>query len=211
MRILSVADTHGCLKRLAFIRDRIEALKPDVLAIAGDITAFGNPSDYLDRLNDLALPVLLVRGNTDPPSLEGSLGRYANLTSLHRKKIVLQGRSFVGLGGTLPVPFRSRIGLRERKTMEQAGPLIDGLCVLVAHPPPHGILDEVLGRFHTGSTGLRDIVLARQPRLLLCGHIHERPGMARLGETVVVNCNMVSGCGALVDLQGECAPAVTLL
>lgn len=211
MRILSVADLHGSPIRLALIRERLAVLKPDVLVIAGDITKFGKPADYLDRLNDLSLPVLAVRGNTDPPSLEDLLGRYANLTSLHRKRVILQGVSFIGLGGTLPVPFRSRIGLREKEMMEKTGPLIDGLSVMVAHPPPYGILDEVLGRFHTGSNGLRDIVLGREPRVLLCGHIHERPGMARLGRTVVINCNMVSGGGALVELKGESAPAVTLL
>ena len=211
MRILSVADLHGSLSRLDLIRDRLATHKPDVVVIAGDITKFGKPADYLNRLNDLALPVLAVRGNTDPPSLEGLLDRYPNLSSLHRKRIIVHGVVFLGLGGTLPLPFRCRIGLWEKDMLEEAGPMIDGLSVLVAHPPPYGILDEVLGRFHTGSKGLRDIVLGREPRLLLCGHIHERPGMARLGGTVVVNCNMASGGGALVELKGESAPAVTLL
>ncbi|MCX7635777.1 MAG: hypothetical protein N2Z74_08545, partial [Syntrophales bacterium] len=84
--------------------------------------------------------------------------------------------------------------------------------VLVTHPPPHGVLDEVMGGIHTGSKRLRALIEEKQPRLLICGHIHERPGWAHIGRTVVVNASVgKSGAGALISLRGDTPPEVQLL
>jgi Icc-related predicted phosphoesterase len=48
--------------------------------------------------------------------------------------------------------------------------------------------------------------------MLICGHIHETPGKARLGKTLVVNCNMGRGRGgAMIDLTGDGNPEVVML
>jgi len=84
--------------------------------------------------------------------------------------------------------------------------------VLVAHPPPYGTLDEGFGNLHAGSRGLRRLILDRQPRLFICGHIHERPGWAFLGKTLVVNCSMGrSGAGAWIGMETGREPTVEML
>ena len=104
--------------------------------------------------------------------------------------------------GTMPVPFSSRIGLREKSIIQTLEALVDDSCVLVVHSPPRGVLDEAFGRFHAGCRRLYQLVVQRQPRLVLCGHIHERPGIATIGQTTVVNCNIArTGRGALVDFD----------
>jgi Icc-related predicted phosphoesterase len=210
--IYATADLHGHLDRLDLIADHVTALKPNVLVIAGDITGHREPAAYIRRLNDLPVPVLTVRGNMDAQETERLLEQCPNVMSLHQKKVTINGVSFVGMGGTIPVPFSSRICLREKQMIEAMDHLIKTDSVLVVHPPPYGTLDEGFGKIHAGSRGLRRLILEKQPRMLICGHIHEKPGWAYVEKTLVVNCSMGrSGAGALIVLSGDTAPMVRML
>lgn len=212
MRVYAVSDIHGRRARIAQIRKNIEEHKPDALVVAGDITHYWGHRGVVARLNEMGLPVLAVRGNSDLPIVDRLLGAMPGTRSLHLTEAVVNGVSFIGVSGAVPVPFRTRLRWFERPVLDRIVPLVQGHCVLVAHPPPWGTLDEVLGRFHAGCRGLHRIVLEQQPRMLICGHIHERSGTARLGETLVVNCNMGSGrAGAMIDLLPNQDPSVTML
>jgi Icc-related predicted phosphoesterase len=210
--IYATADLHGHLDRLDRIKDNVVSLKPNVFVIAGDITGHRETAAYIRRLNDLPVPVLTVRGNMDAQETERLLEQCPNVTSLHQKKVTINGVSFVGMGGTIPVPFSSRICLREKQMIEAMDHLIKTDSVLVVHPPPYGTLDEGFGKIHAGSRGLRRLILKKQPRMLICGHIHEKPGWAYVEKTLVVNCSMGrSGAGALIVLSGDTAPMVRML
>jgi len=109
-----------------------------------------------------------------------------------------------GIGGTIPVPFRSKISFAETSLLHRVEPLIDENTVLVVHPPPWGVLDAALGRFHVGSVNLRHFIESVQPRLVICGHIHECAGMDDIGKTRVVNCSMSRNHdGALIDITPQ--------
>jgi Icc-related predicted phosphoesterase len=212
MRIYAVSDLHGKRDRIARIRENISNLRPDVLVIAGDITNYTDSLSAIKDLNDIPIPVLAVRGNTDLLRVESLLERAANISSLHLNKIELKGVTFAGVSGTIPVPFYSRICFFEKRIIEKIENLLKRETVFVAHPPPRGILDEAFGRFHAGSAGLYKMIARRQPRLFLCGHIHERPGWKYVGETLVVNCNMGGGRGgALVTYDGANDMEVAML
>ena len=212
MRIYAVADVHGKADKIRRIRQNIEELEPEILIVAGDITNFKNSAAIIETFNLMPVPVLAVRGNTDTPKVDYWLERYPNTTSLHLKKHRLKDACFVGVSGTIPLPFRSRIGVCERKIVGKLADLLDEDSVLVAHPPPRGTLDEVFGRFHAGCRRLHQLVIDRRPKLLLCGHIHERPGVASLGNTRVVNCSMGrAGNGALVNLSSGAAITIEMI
>jgi hypothetical protein len=212
MNIYSVADIHGRQDRLDLIKNHVTLLKPDVLVIAGDITGHHELLSLIGQLNDLPIPVLAVRGNMDSQEVEKLLEQYPNISSLHKKKVTINGVSFVGLGGTIPVPFCSKICLREKRLIEETDYLIERDSVLVSHPPPYGTLDEGFGNLHAGSRGLRRLILEKQPRMLICGHIHERPGVAFLAKTIVVNCSMGrSGAGAVISMNNDQAPTVSMI
>jgi Icc-related predicted phosphoesterase len=212
MRIYAVADVHGKADKINRIRKNIDELKPEVLVVAGDITNFKNSAAIIETFNRMPVPVLAVRGNTDAPRVEHWLDRYPNTTSLHLKKYRLKDTCFVGVSGTIPLPLRSRIGVCERKTIAKLTELVDEDSVLVAHPPPWGTLDEVFGRFHAGCRRLHRLVIDRRPKLLLCGHIHEKPGVASIGNTRVVNCCMArAGNGALVNFDSGSAITIEMI
>lgn len=212
MRIYAVADIHGRPDKVALIRKNILKLKPDVLVVAGDITRFTGPVPVISRLNDMPVPVLAVRGNTDLARVEDLFDRFSNIYPLHLKETIMQDMRFVGLSGTLPLPFSSRICVREADTINKLKPLLNRSSILVAHPPPRGTLDQVLGRFHAGCRGLREIISTAQPKLMICGHIHETPGTAFLGNSRIVNCSIGrTGGGAVIDVETDRVSRVEMI
>ncbi|MBW2409205.1 MAG: hypothetical protein JRF72_05365 [Deltaproteobacteria bacterium] len=90
--------------------------------------------------------------------------------------------------------------------------MVDQKSVVVAHPPPRGILDKAFNRFHAGSRGLYRFICNYQPRLLLCGHIHENAGTATIDKTIVVNCNIArKNGGAIVEIARSGKPVVEMI
>ena len=60
--------------------------------------------------------------------------------------------------------------------------------VLVTHSPPKGAVDVSSTGRSLGSTAIRQIVEEKQPRLVVCGHIHESAGKtAWINQTTVIN------------------------
>ncbi len=212
MRIYAVADLHAKKHRLALIRKNIEAHAPDVLIAAGDIAHYFNPKPVFRWLNKLSLPVLAVRGNTDPKSANQILAEGSNLYNLHLNPMTVNSVRFVGVGGTIPVPFKSRLCLLEARIISKLKELLTRETVLVAHPPPHGILDMVMGRFSAGSNAVFSILQECPPRLFICGHIHEAPGVVSYNGTEVVNCTMGKrSAGALIEYDGRNTPRIQML
>ena len=212
MLIYAVSDIHGNPEKLSKIRRNVVEHNPDVLVVAGDLTSYHGHRRVVSGLNDMGLPVLAVRGNSDLPVVDRLLRAFPRTDSLHLKETVLKGVRFTGVSGAIPVPFRTRLRWIERPVLEQMIGLVQEHSILVAHPPPWGTLDEVMGKFHAGCRGLEEIVRKRQPRMLICGHIHERPGTARLGKTLVVNCNMGRRrAGAMIDWNASGEPRVEML
>jgi Icc-related predicted phosphoesterase len=95
-----------------------------------------------------------------------------------------------GPGGLRRVPLEA---VRARGTIEEdlerLAALSDpGRTIYVTHSPPHGTrLDLLLDGTPVGSPAVRAFLERRQPPLSLHGHIHESPGVDRLGRTVSVN------------------------
>jgi len=188
MRIYAAADLHGKQRYISTIEEGIQKSRADAVVLAGDVLNYRGGRSLLPFLNDLPIPVFLVRGNSDPVYLERwAVGR-RNVRSLHLTPVVFNGVELVGVSGTLPLPFHSRAGWHEPRTLRQLAPLLHSRSILVAHPPPYGCCDQVLGRFHAGSRGITRLVRETRPAVMICGHIHEASGLGRIGATRVVNC-----------------------
>jgi hypothetical protein len=204
MRIYCVADIHGLPERLALIKANIDRLQPDALVIAGDVTAFSSARPVVSELARLPVRVLAVRGNSDLRRVDRLLDEHPTTESIHLKRIQIDGVDFVGLSGALVLPFGCRAAVLQKTRLERIGALLDeaALSVFVAHPPPRGVLDKGPGRFHLGCAGIRDLILKKQPDVMVCGHIHEAAGADFLGRTLVVNCSIgCGGNGVLLEIE----------
>ena len=213
MRIYAVADIHAKKHRLKLIRENVQQYSPDVLIAAGDIANYFNPLPVFQELDSLPVPVLAIRGNTDPRSANRILKDRSNLYNLHLNPMTVNNIRFVGIGGTIPVPFKSRLCLLEARVVKKLKECcLTPETVLVAHPPPYGILDMVLGRFSAGSNAVFSILQDQPPKLFICGHIHEAPGVVSYNGTAVVNCTMgKKSAGALIEYDGQNTPRVEML
>ena len=60
--------------------------------------------------------------------------------------------------------------------------------ILISHNPPVcGMVDSFDGEHHAGSQQFTDFIQENQPLAVICGHIHEGTGTAKIGDTVVIN------------------------
>ncbi len=59
--------------------------------------------------------------------------------------------------------------------------------IVLSHAPPYGFVDKVYSGEHVGSKVLLKAIKKHQPKLVLCGHIHEAKGKAKIGKTQVIN------------------------
>jgi len=201
MRIYAVADIHGQPDKIKLILANTLQLNPDVLVVAGDIASYTGSAEILAQLNDIPVPVLAVRGNTDLPRIKNLLQFFSNISLLHLKQVTVCNTHFIGVSGCIPIPFSSRICLNQTKVVKELKPLIKSNSVLVAHPPPWGTLDKVLGRFHAGCRGLKKVINICRPMLMICGHIHESFGSVLFEKTIVVNCAIGNNhAGAIIEL-----------
>ncbi|MFO8132604.1 MAG: metallophosphoesterase family protein [Thermoplasmatota archaeon] len=197
MRILAAADFHGEASRYQSFQTGIPAEQPDVAVLAGDVNS--NPSLFT-LLESLDMPTLVVHGNMDSPAIGERIHGIGSAIFLHNQAYRYNGFSFVAVGGGSPqaTDITPVDGTTPIKLDETA-------CdVLVTHVPPKGVKDvAMLGR-HIGSDWVRQFIEQRQPRVAICGHVHEDRGHAWLKDTLVVNCTIgKGGVYTVIDLDGE--------
>lgn len=189
MRILAFSDLHcDAVFAAAIVAASRQA---DVVVGAGDFARQQRGlAGCIEDLSGVAAPLILVPGNHDDAEEMRCLAAdHANIHVLHGQAVAIAGQRFLGLGYEIP----RLCGERWSRSLEenQADQLLSMLRsddVLVTHTPPHGIVDRQRDGRHEGSRAIRRAVTRAQPRLHLCGHIHNSWGLSdRLGNTLVCN------------------------
>jgi len=192
MKILALTDIHGKTGSAGAIADELAAA--DVVLLPGDLTMFGGRAEterVLDAVRVYNPNVLAVMGNCDYPEVEQLLTEDG--LCLHRTHRVVDGVTFVGLGGSLPCPMPTLNEWSESEIadhLEAAYEGIDGSTpvVLVSHQPPSDTIVDLAGiGKHVGSAAVRHVIERRRPVLCFSGHIHEAQGVDRIGDTTLVN------------------------
>jgi len=208
MEILLISDIHG--KMDIFERIVFNAKEVSAVVMCGDLTNFGPASlvSDLDRILERAgIPGIAIPGNCDPRDITGYIDTSEKIVNIHRKCLGFKGITFCGLGGSNPTPFRTPFELPEDEISRILEDFDGGeKSVLVSHPPPKGVLDEVRG-VNVGSSSVADHF--RKFPMVFCGHIHETRGIRVINGTTVVNPGPgMNGNYAIVDCMKK---KVTLL
>jgi Icc-related predicted phosphoesterase len=195
MRLLAFSDVHRDLTQARRLVDRAEDV--DVVAAAGDFASVHRGLDELIVvLAAIETPTVLVAGNNETDAaLRAACEGWRAAHVLHGEGMGIDGVTFFGLGGGVPVtPWDWSFDLTE----DEAAGALTGLPpggVLVVHSPPRGYVDGPRG---LGSQAILEAVEDKQPRLVVCGHIHEAAGeQATIGESRVLN---VGPSGVVVDV-----------
>ncbi len=190
MKIYAVADIHASKNRINKIKSIINIHSPDLLVIAGDITNYFFPSKTIEQLKDIPIPIFCIRGNSDFKIMEKQMKRLENGTLLDSTPIKINNFQFLGINGTIPLPFHSKLKWNEKQHLDRLKPAIDRHTIIVGHTPPRGICDKVANRFSAGSYQFKNFIEKHPPLLVICGHIHEQAGFEYLNGTAIINCAM---------------------
>jgi Icc-related predicted phosphoesterase len=185
VRLLAFSDVHRDLRQAGRLADR--AGEVDVVVAAGDFASVHRGlEELIDMLAVIETPTVLVPGNNETDeALRSACEGWRPACVLHGEGTEIDGVSFFGLGGGVPVtPWDWSFDLTEEEAADRLAACPPG-GVLVVHSPPKGYVD---GSRRLGSEAILAAVEDRQPRLVLCGHIHEAAGEeATVGASRVVN------------------------
>ena len=202
MRFLVLSDVHSSNRTIAWANRLADDHGADAFIVLGDIVHF-SPADWAEVfLDSLNLPAYAIPGNCDPPAVLEYIGRAATL--LHQRKLVIEGETFVGLGGSNPTIFDTPFELEEEEIMDKLEPLMEEGAIMLLHCPAYGILDRISGGMNVGSTAILDLVKRYRPKAVLSGHIHEDRGVLERDGTLFMNPGAAKdGYSALLDIDEE--------
>jgi len=188
VRILAFSDLHRDLDQAARLTEMSN--EADVVIGAGDFASIHEGLDEtLEALSSIAKPTVLVPGNNETfDALKEAATVWPAAKVLHGDSIEIDGRTFFGLGGGIPVtPWDWSFDVEETEAEAMLAELPEG-AVLVVHSPPKGHCDEAGNGMSLGSPAILEAIEDKQPVLAVCGHIHESWGKtSKVGGTEITN------------------------
>ncbi|ASM73277.1 MULTISPECIES: metallophosphoesterase family protein [Roseobacteraceae] len=186
MKILAFSDLHHARARAA---DLVTAsADADLVVGAGDYCNMRQDIEgAMALLDGITAPLVLVPGNAE--SVDELRAAAPRATVLHGEGLTIGGLRLFGLGcGVPPTPFGEWSCDLDEDTAAAMLQGCDGTDLLICHAPPKGMVDVTSGGISVGSTAIRAAVERAQPKLMMCGHIHDCWGQeGQIGDTRVVN------------------------
>jgi Icc-related predicted phosphoesterase len=188
MRLLAFSDLHTDTAQAERLAEA--SANADVVLGVGDFASVHSGlEETIAALRSITKPTVVVPGNNETEdALRDACEGWENATVLHGQGAEIDGVVFFGLGAGVPVtPWDWSFDLTEEEAAQKLAGCPEG-CVLAVHSPPRGHVDTSSGGEHLGSVAVLETITAKQPRLALCGHIHEAWGArSQIGPTEVIN------------------------
>ncbi|MHA2407715.1 MAG: metallophosphoesterase [Candidatus Ranarchaeia archaeon] len=207
MKFLALTDFHDYEGVIDSIVARDEHF--DMIICAGDYEFYNEDVlvRVIKKLNQVSSRVFMIPGNIDPPSQLEQLETLQ--VNFHKKRLMVEGITFVGYGGSNPTPFSTPFEIPEKIIQSD----LEDLCqpipsypwVLVTHAPPYNtLIDKTRNGEHVGSKAVRFIIEKYKPTIAISGHIHEARGIDNLHHTILVNPGPAHDQNAgIIDIKEE--------
>lgn len=210
MNLICLSDTHNEHPQLTpYMKSLYEDHPNAVLVHAGDSTNSGSLTEctnFLEWFGSLPFEYkIFIPGNHDTSfeftpyndnyrvltKLAESLG----ITILINSVATIDGVTFMGVS-KIPRLHSWAFYADEHERQRFYGNCPQDIDVIVSHCPPHAIADTIgihaEGRY-SGCSAFRDYIYRNDPKVAICGHIHERYGVYDLENgTKVVNCAVLN-------------------
>lgn len=216
MRIAVIGDLHGEYKLLSLMLAHLMEIDYQLLMLVGDIGIDAFPEDapqsqcrnaaYNDNLfsiktvlkllakdDDLnipAIPVYYVAGNHDSPNIDLKGNHIFNIDLRSNGQIkTFHNTPFCGIGGSTISPGRFINEYSEDDLEDEISNFnIPENAVILTHcPPAESQLSMTNMGEMAGSVTLRQNIPNLNPRLWVCGHVHEAAGIDIVDNTPVFN------------------------
>jgi Icc-related predicted phosphoesterase len=183
VKVLAFSDLHCDLAGARSLVER--SADVDLVVGAGDFASVHSGlEETMAALAFDGTPFLVVPGNNET---EDALRSATAATVLHGEGDA--DRRLWGLGAGVPTtPWDWSFDLSEEEAAERLEGMPADLDLLILHSPPYGHCDVSGQGEHLGSRAIADAIEVKQPRVAVCGHIHESWGAeSRIGATQVIN------------------------
>ena len=186
MKILAFSDVHcdhAACEALVAAADQA-----DLIIGAGDFAQRREGlADTMAILEPFASKAIYIAGNNETPE---ELRAATSAKVLHGQITTRLGLKIYGLGGAIP-----ELDITSFESFDipevQAAPLLEsatGADIIICHSPPKGVADVMASRGSMGSVEIRNTIKRVQPRLMVCGHVHDCWGeRGNIGQTKVAN------------------------
>ena len=185
MKILAFTDNHGSPLEIEEIRRK--AKNADIIICAGDFTIFESDIEYhLEVLNSLPKKVLLIHGNhEDEDTVRFLVKKHKNIEFIHENSYETDVHIFLGWGGG----GFATTDRRFEEAFEKFKPKMRGKqAIVMFHGPPYGTNLDLLGGGYVGNKSYTKFIKEMQPRLVICGHLHENfKKRDKIGNTLIIN------------------------
>ena len=191
MKVVCISDTH-------MRHELISVPDGDVLVHAGDFTRRGSLED-VERFDAWlgTLPhrhKIVIAGNHDwcfQLAAAEARRRLTHAQYLEDSGVVIDGALFWG-SPWQPWFLDWAFNLQRGAELAAKWSMIpDDVSILVTHGPPFGFGDTTSGGQAVGCEDLLRRIRELQPRLHICGHIHEGSGVRSEGDTTYVNASVL--------------------
>ncbi len=192
--ILATSDIHGNKKIIEKLRTA--AASADIIVVCGDIGGKHfcassvlelsalqrlDAQSFSAELDAMGKDARFILGNDDWFEYDGEHYLVAPETVCGVQLLPFE---FVNI-----TPFNTNREANENKLRYELEKLpADGSSVIVAHTPPLFAGDTVKSGEHVGSRAVQLWIERIQPKLWLCGHIHEDFSATKIDQTLVLNC-----------------------
>lgn len=189
MKLLVFSDLHSDFPTAAKLVELAKTV--DVVVGAGDFCLVRQGlNEIIAPLSAIKKPSVVVPGNSESTEeLLQACRTWESAHVLHGSAVTVGGVAFFGIGGGIPItPFGSwSYDFSEDEARDLLRDCPSG-GVLISHSPPKGALDLSSDGRSLGSQAVRETIDEKQPKLVICGHIHGSAGqIERVGETTIVN------------------------
>lgn len=188
MKLLAFSDLHRDLGQAAKLVEM--SAEADVVIGAGDFASVHEGlTATIESLSAIDKPTVLIPGNNETAdALREAATGWSSATVLHGSGTTIEGCEFFGLGAGIPItPWEWSFDLDDQAATEMLSGCPED-AVLVLHSPPQGHCDAGATGDHFGSPALLQAIEDKQPRLAVCGHIHESWGCtSQIGSTPLHN------------------------
>lgn len=189
MKLLLFSDLHCNNMAANFLLHCVQ--EADIVVGAGDFcSAHRGLHRIFTVLKNISKPFIVVPGNNETDNaLRQELEGQPNIFVLHGEGCQIQDIAFFGIGGGIPTtPFgKWSFDFTEHEAFKLLKDCPQQ-CVLISHSPPYGVVDVSSSGKHLGSKTIREQIEKKQPRLVVCGHIHGSQGkIGKIKESYVIN------------------------
>lgn len=180
----------------------------------------------LEYLNSLGVPVYYISGNHEKKDSFGKgILKKKNLHYMHLKKKRIYGFDFIFHGGYIEPkifmnPKTLKITKKEANLRKKEHDIVKkkiyalfkkgkGNRIFVTHFTPYLHFDKIKNKQspmdgkHIGVQAYSDLIKKYQPDLYICGHMHENPGVKKIGKTTAICLGLLKKYVYLINIDKQ--------